>query len=183
VFVALILATAACGGSSTVPAAGEGPVIPPPPNATVVSAPFLSGETRTRLSDQLQVPAYVDDLSLYSTPASLADIEAFYKKEMASRQWEAGPTLPSVSADQPLMLFFKKGQNSAQIKAMASPFKPSETLVYTVVVKVEELRNLPFLIAAYFIIWIVMFGYIFFVARRQRALEHELEELRGRRMG
>lgn len=50
--------------------------------------------------------------------------------------------------------------------------------------------NLPYLFAAYTVIWLAFFAYVFFVSRRQRELEREmravqrmLEEAQARRPG
>lgn len=40
-------------------------------------------------------------------------------------------------------------------------------------------KNLPFLFAVYTIIWIVLFGYIFFLARKNRELRKEVDSLKG----
>ena len=39
-------------------------------------------------------------------------------------------------------------------------------------------ENLPYLFAAYAVVWVVFFIYVFFVSRRQRELEREIRELR-----
>lgn len=39
-------------------------------------------------------------------------------------------------------------------------------------------ENLPYLFAAYAVTWVAFFAYVFFVSRRQRELEREIEELR-----
>ena len=38
--------------------------------------------------------------------------------------------------------------------------------------------NLSFLFAAFLVTWAAFFGYVFFVNRRQRELQREIEELR-----
>jgi CcmD family protein len=38
--------------------------------------------------------------------------------------------------------------------------------------------NLGFLFAAYTAVWVVLFGYLVTLSRRNRALEREIEELR-----
>lgn len=38
--------------------------------------------------------------------------------------------------------------------------------------------NLPYLFAAYAVVWVVFFIYVFFVSRRQREMEREIRELK-----
>ena len=38
--------------------------------------------------------------------------------------------------------------------------------------------NLPYLFAAYAVTWVAFFVYMFFISRRQRELEREIDELR-----
>ena len=40
------------------------------------------------------------------------------------------------------------------------------------------MENLSYLFAAYTAIWLVIFGYLFSLSRRQRSLEREIESLR-----
>jgi len=40
------------------------------------------------------------------------------------------------------------------------------------------MKNLGFLFAAYSAIWVLLFGYIWTLSRRNRSLEREIEELR-----
>ena len=42
----------------------------------------------------------------------------------------------------------------------------------------EVSENLPYLFAAYAVTWAIFFIYVFFVSRRQRELEKEIQELR-----
>lgn len=46
----------------------------------------------------------------------------------------------------------------------------------------DQLPAAPLLIAAYAIVWLVVFGYLWSIWRRQSAVEHELREL-SRRAG
>ena len=39
-------------------------------------------------------------------------------------------------------------------------------------------ENLPYLFAAYSVTWVVFFIYVFFVSRRQREMEKQIEELK-----
>ena len=41
--------------------------------------------------------------------------------------------------------------------------------------------NLPYLFAAYAVTWVGFFVYMFFMSRRQREMEREIEELRQER--
>jgi CcmD family protein len=38
--------------------------------------------------------------------------------------------------------------------------------------------NMPYLFAAYAVTWVAFFLYVFFMSRRQREMEREIEELR-----
>ena len=40
--------------------------------------------------------------------------------------------------------------------------------------------NLSYLFAAYTVIWLLVFAYIFYLSRRQRALQREIEALQRR---
>ena len=39
-------------------------------------------------------------------------------------------------------------------------------------------ENLPYLFAAYAVVWVVFFIYVFFVSRRQHEMEREIQELK-----
>lgn len=39
--------------------------------------------------------------------------------------------------------------------------------------------NLDFLFAAYTIVWVLLFGYMFSIARRQKNLEKEIEQMQA----
>ena len=39
-------------------------------------------------------------------------------------------------------------------------------------------ENLPYLFAAYAVVWVVFFIYVFFVSRHQHELEREIQELK-----
>ena len=38
--------------------------------------------------------------------------------------------------------------------------------------------NLPYLFAVYIVTWLAFFGYVFFMSRRQREMQREIDELR-----
>ena len=40
-------------------------------------------------------------------------------------------------------------------------------------------ENLPYLFAVYSVTWVLFFGYVFYVSRRQRELEREIRELKA----
>ena len=41
------------------------------------------------------------------------------------------------------------------------------------------MENLGFLLAAFIIVWVVLFGYVWFIASRQRKLNREIAVLRA----
>ena len=41
------------------------------------------------------------------------------------------------------------------------------------------MKNLEFLFAAYTIVWVLLFVYMFTISRRQKNLEKEIDRLRG----
>lgn len=43
----------------------------------------------------------------------------------------------------------------------------------------EPEANLPYLFAVFIITWAVLFGYVFYLSRRQRAMQREIEALRA----
>jgi CcmD family protein len=43
----------------------------------------------------------------------------------------------------------------------------------------EPEANLPYLFAVFIITWAVLFGYVFYMSRRQRAMQREIEALRA----
>ena len=43
---------------------------------------------------------------------------------------------------------------------------------------VEPEANLPYLFAVYIITWLVFFGYVLFMSRRQREMQREIDELK-----
>jgi CcmD family protein len=42
------------------------------------------------------------------------------------------------------------------------------------------MQNLPYLFAAYAIVWLVLFGYLFMVAAQVRAVRRDLDQLKER---
>ena len=42
----------------------------------------------------------------------------------------------------------------------------------------EPEANLPYLFAVYIITWLAFFGYVFYMSRRQREMQREIEELK-----
>jgi CcmD family protein len=44
-------------------------------------------------------------------------------------------------------------------------------------------KNLGFLFAAYFIVWLLIVGYLFSLSRRQKKLAQEIEALKQTRLG
>jgi len=40
------------------------------------------------------------------------------------------------------------------------------------------MENLGYLLAAYTIIWVIVFGYVFFMQRKQRRLQQQIDALR-----
>lgn len=40
------------------------------------------------------------------------------------------------------------------------------------------MQNLEFLFAAFMVIWLLIFGYMYSIGRRQKALEREMQQLR-----
>ena len=42
----------------------------------------------------------------------------------------------------------------------------------------EPEANLPYLFAVYIITWLAFFGYVFFMSRRQREMQREIDELK-----
>jgi CcmD family protein len=45
----------------------------------------------------------------------------------------------------------------------------------------KEVRNLSYLFAAFGVIWLFLFGYLFSLARRERELRDEIERLKRER--
>ncbi len=41
----------------------------------------------------------------------------------------------------------------------------------------ENLENLGYLFAGYAVVWLLLFGYMFSIAKRQKELEREIEQL------
>ena len=39
------------------------------------------------------------------------------------------------------------------------------------------MENLEYLLAAYTVIWVVVFGYVIFMQRKQRKLQHQIDRL------
>ena len=70
------------------------------------------------------------------------------------------------------------------VTAFAS-FDPAQSATQITVTPqvAEEARepeaNLPYLFAVFIITWALMFGYVFYMSRRQRALQNEIEALKG----
>lgn len=43
------------------------------------------------------------------------------------------------------------------------------------------MQNLEFLFAAYTVVWVLLFAYMFSIARRQKSLEKEIQQLASER--
>lgn len=152
--------------------------LPIPPNSIGIAYSNLSTQLKTLIDTQVKAEAYIDDLNIYTTTEGLDGIKAFYEDRMFNGGWEAIQEIPRLGDERFLLLFFSKGERVAQIKAVKSKTSESKTIVYTLVVEKDLYRYLPHLIAAYTIIWVGLFCYVFSLVWRQRRVNREIESLK-----